>query len=112
MHVSEDLIDVMSSQLGRQEHVDSHVRTPMNENISAEEAMMLGREAQQMVPRTSSVETATVTLREILAARTEAATVGLALPPMSPEQRESVQYWANHAGEKVSSIAKTILSRA
>jgi hypothetical protein len=72
------------------------------------ETSMLAREAMQAVSTTNvDIEG----LRDILAARTEAAQLGITLPEMSREQKEGLDFWASSRNTQASSLAKTILSR-
>lgn len=78
------------------------------------ELRQLAQEAMQSVPTQGPMatpESITAVLREILAARTEAAQVGLKLGPMDPVQKESIETIAKQHG-KAGEIAKTILSRS
>jgi len=78
------------------------------ETIS-EESQMLVREAFQFIP-TDNAGSATVILRDILAARTEANSFGITMPEAPEDHMSALKYWASTSGN-ASTIAKTILSR-
>jgi len=73
-----------------------------------EEAMMLAREALQTIK--GSPATVASILKDILAARTEAAAKGIQLPAVPDEQRTLLEHWSRQSGP-ASSVAKNILSR-
>lgn len=73
-----------------------------------EETMMLAREALQSIH--GSVDTVTSTLREILAARTEAARLSFKLPQVPEEQMLALKHWSVQGGT-AGSLANSILSR-
>lgn len=78
---------------------------------TTDESLMLARDAMQMVP-TNVPEAAIVpVLREILAARTEAATAGLSLPAITEEQRDALGHWSASRTTTASALASNILSR-
>ena len=74
------------------------------------EAMMLAREALQPVSASMDPEAAAVILREILAARTEAARMDLKLPPLPSDQEAGLRHWAKSV-TTAGALAKNILSR-
>lgn len=76
----------------------------------APEAMMLAREALQSLSADGPEAVAIAVLREILAARTEAARLGLKLPEAPFEQASAIRTWASRNGV-AANIANTILSR-
>lgn len=79
---------------------------------TTEDSLMLARDAMQAVP-TSVTEAAIVpVLREILAARTEAASAGIALPAVTEDQEASLKHWATSRSITASSLASSILSRS
>jgi hypothetical protein len=80
-----------------------------NSEITDSEARMLASEAFQMVPN-AAPEVVIDTLREILAAYTEAKKVGLALPPSPEEQLNSLHLLSRKSGT-VAELAKSILGR-
>lgn len=75
----------------------------------SEDYMLLARESMQAVPMRSAGDAAIV-LREILAARTEAAKLGLSMPQMPEDQLSNVRYWASTNGH-AADLAKSVLSR-
>jgi hypothetical protein len=94
--------------------LDSWYEGPSKSSILArpesmdEETMMLAREALQSVH--GSEETVTSTLREILAARTEAARLNFKLPQVPEEQMLALKHWSVKGGT-AGSLAVSILSR-
>jgi hypothetical protein len=80
-----------------------------NVNISDSEARTLAAEAFQVVPNGSN-ELIVSTLREILAAYTEASKVGLALPQSPDEQLSALKTLSRRSGQ-AGELAKNILSR-
>lgn len=80
-----------------------------NSDVSDSEARMLASEAFQQVP-TGSDEIISGTLREILAAYTEARKSGLTLPPSPTEQVTRLKALAKTSGT-VAELAKNILNR-
>lgn len=81
-----------------------------NEDL-APEAMMLAREALQPLSADVPEAAAAEVLREILAARTEAARLGLSLPEMPSEQASAVRAWAAKAPGVAGQLAQTLMSR-
>lgn len=80
-----------------------------NVNISDSEARTLAAEAFQVVPNGSN-ELIVSTLREILAAYTEASKLGLALPQSPDEQVSALKTLSRRSGQ-AGELAKNILSR-
>ena len=82
----------------------------LNSNVSAEEAASLVKDAIQLVP-TSNVDFATTILREILHARTEGVALGIQIPPLSPEQQRTLEFWRVSGQMPASDLASKLLSR-
>jgi hypothetical protein len=80
-----------------------------NSDISDSEARMLAAEAFQDVPNGPPDVVADV-LREILAAKTESARLGLILPEAPDEQLMAIRSWSKRLGP-VGQLAKSILSK-
>lgn len=74
------------------------------------ETLVLAQEALQAVPTKATAAAIVPVLREILAARTEAATSQIELPPLTDDQRDGLQHWSA-VGGVAGSLANTILSR-
>lgn len=74
------------------------------------EAMMLARDALQYVDPRMPREIAETMLRDIVAAQTEAARLGLSLPSSSDEQVHALNHWTS-VGGRVGQLAETALSR-
>jgi len=102
---SHDVPDAFLDAVGteRQSETERSVK-----KIDGPEAMMLAREALQTIQGTS--DAAASIMRDILAARTEAARAGIELPEVPEEQKAQLQVWASRSGP-ASVLAKTILSR-
>ena len=79
-------------------------------DVSLSDSRTLATEAFQQVPRDMDRKNAAVLLREILAARTEAAHLGLNLGYSSDEQVSDLKYWSSKAGPEAD-LATAILSR-
>ena len=79
-------------------------------DVSLSDSRTLATEAFQPVPRDMDRQNASVLLREILAARTEAAHIGLNLGYSSDEQVADLKYWSAKAGPEAE-LAAAILSR-
>lgn len=94
--------------------VDSWYEGPSKSSVLSrpeamdEETMMLAREALQSIH--GSADTVTSTLREILAARTEAARLNFKLPQVPEEQLLALKHWSVQGGT-AGSLASSILSR-
>ena len=82
----------------------------LSSNVSAEEAASLIKDAIQTVP-TANVDFAAVVLREILHARTEATALGIQVPPLSPEQNRTIDFWRMSNQMPASDLAAKLLSR-
>jgi hypothetical protein len=82
----------------------------LNSNVSAEEAASLMKDAIQLVP-TSNVDFATTILREILHARTEGLALGIQIPPLSPEQQRTLEFWRVSGQMPAADLASKLLSR-
>lgn len=78
---------------------------------ASEDALMYAREALQDIPTNVSHDAIVPVLREILAARTEAASAGIQLPSVTDEQRASLKSWSTR-GSTAGSLAGSILSRS
>jgi hypothetical protein len=78
-------------------------------SVLDDEAMMLAREALQTIK--GSPETVASILKDILAARTEAAARGIELPGLPQEQKIILEHWSRQSGP-ASAIAAQILSRS
>ena len=105
--VSEGLLQSM-----RQAIAENHQEPAIfagNSEISDSEARMLASEAFQTVPN-GPPDAVEAILREILAAKTECARLGLRLPDGPEEQTAAIVSWSRRAGP-VGHIAKTILSQ-
>lgn len=105
--VSEGLLQSM-----RHASVEDHQEPAIfagNSEISDSEARMLASEAFQTVPN-GPPDAVEAILREILAAKTECARLGLRLPEGPEEQTAAIVSWSRRAGP-VGHIAKTILSQ-
>jgi hypothetical protein len=83
----------------------------LSSNVSAEEAASLVKDAIQNVP-TTNVDFAAVVLREILHARTEATSLGIQVPALSPEQNRTIDFWRMSNQMPASDLAAKILARA
>jgi hypothetical protein len=83
----------------------------LSSNVSAEEAASLIKDAIQNVP-TTNVDFAAVVLREILHARTEATSLGIQVPALSPEQNRTIDFWRMSNQMPASDLAAKILARA
>lgn len=79
-------------------------------DVSLSDSRTLATEAFQQVPRDMDRKNAAVLLREILAARTEAASLGLNLGYSSDDQVADLKYWSSKAGPEAD-LASAILSR-
>jgi len=79
-------------------------------DVSLSDSRTLATEAFQQVPCDMDRKNAAVLLREILAARTEAAHLGLNLGYSSDEQVSDLKYWSSKAGPEAD-LATAILSR-
>jgi hypothetical protein len=79
------------------------------EVIMDDETMMLAREALQTVRGTPDAVASI--LKDILAARTEAASKAIKLPEMPEEQRAAVEHWSRQSGP-AGQLAKQLLTRA
>jgi hypothetical protein len=90
------------------ESIGVQARQPTDDS---EETLMLARDALQYVPTNVSDVAIAPVLREILAARTEAATAGVQLPGIADEQLEALKFWSSRDGT-AGGLAKSILSRA
>lgn len=100
--VPEALVDAWASEPLKTASVDdSHL---------THEGTFLAREALQTVPMSGAPDIEG--LRDILAARTEAAKIGLTLPQIPEEQKVALQYWSNSGNIRAAAIANSILTRA
>lgn len=79
-------------------------------SVSVEEAASLMKDAIQSVPSTN-VDFASSIMREILHARTEASALGIQVPPLSPEQQRTIEYWRVSAQQPAADLAAKLLSR-
>ncbi len=79
-------------------------------NVSISDSRTIAMEAFQQVPRDMDRDNAVVLLREILAARTEAALIGLDLGEPSEDQVDDLKFWSTMAGPEAE-VATAILSR-
>lgn len=112
INVPEDLVDIVQGHAAVAKVIrrDSHGLVGPNANVSEDEARLLAQEAFQTVSTKASIEAATLVLRDVLAARTEANRLGLNLPEMADEQLDAIRYWSR-AGGPAGQLAKSILSR-
>lgn len=97
-------------ELTKNMKMNSRDREELNMNVSAEEAASLMKDAIQLVP-TSNVDFATTVLREILHARTEGLALGIQVPPLSPEQQRTLEFWRVSGQMPASDLASKLLSR-
>ena len=81
-----------------------------NAEVTDMEARQIAQEAFQTVPLGAQPEAVAEVLKEILAARNEAARLGLNLPEAPEEQKQNIKHWSKRSGP-AAILAKTILSR-
>lgn len=79
-------------------------------NVSAEEAASIVRDVIQSIP-TANVDTASMILREVLHARSQAQSLNLTIPPLSLEQLRILEFWKASAQVPACDLASKILSR-
>jgi len=80
-------------------------------NVSAEEAASIVRDSIQSIPNVN-VDVASTVMREILHARAEAQSLGLAVPDLSLEQKRTIEFWKASTQNPAADIAAKLLSRA
>lgn len=93
----------------RSSEISKEQRAAPVDDIS-NETRMLAREALQTVSTRGKPDVET--LREILAARTEAAKLNVTMPSIPEDQKAALKFWAsNDTHEAAAKIARTILAR-
>lgn len=102
----EDVIEMWSAV----KHMKHHERQELPSVVNAEEAANLMKDAIQSIPN-ANVDYASAILREVLSARSEAATMGLSVPPLSSDQKRTLDFWKVSGQNPAADLAAKILSR-
>lgn len=109
LSVSDKFVDSWTTEITQKKAISGELKKP--DGVSDSEVRMLAQEALQTLSTTCDAESANSVLREILAARTEAARIGLEVPSLTEDQLKAIKFWSNSKAFKTSTIAKTLLSR-
>ena len=109
LSVSDKFVDSWTTEITQKKASSGELKKP--DGVSDSEVRMLAQEALQTLSTTCDAESANSVLREILAARTEAARIGLEVPSLTEDQLKAIKFWSNSKAFKTSTIAKTLLSR-
>ena len=108
--ISEELAASWSSEQEPKKSSRTDFAKKNSDGVAESEFRMLAQEALQNLPTDCNSETATIILRDILAAYTEAARIDLQLPEMPKEQAAAIEYWAK-SKKPANEIANLLLSR-